>query len=57
MEGTVARAIELARSGACKRIEALRRKLKKEGYSMINEHLSGPSLQKQLNAAMNAALN
>jgi hypothetical protein len=55
-DGTIARAFELARSGSYVSLEAVRKQLKKEGYSMINEHLAGPSFQKQLNAALKAAL-
>jgi hypothetical protein len=43
--GTVARALQLARSGSCVFLEVLRKKLKKEGYALIIDHLNGPSLK------------
>jgi len=46
--GTVVRAFELARSGACHSVEDIRRQLKSEGYSSYQEHLSGKLIKKQL---------
>lgn len=47
-DGTVLRAFELAREGTCKSISDIRRKLKAEGYSAIDDHFSGPTMKKQL---------
>jgi len=51
-DGIVLRAFELARSGRCVDLTDLRRELKKEGYSAIEEHLAGPTIKKQLSAAI-----
>lgn len=50
--GAVARAFELARGGACRSVEDIRRHLKLEGYSSYQEHLSGALIKKQLIAIM-----
>ena len=52
MNGTVARAFELARTGTCRNVGDIRAQLKKEGYSQIDDHLAGSSLKKQLTAAI-----
>lgn len=44
--GTVERAFELAPESAT--LEELRQKLKREGYSQVEEHLSGGSLRSDL---------
>jgi hypothetical protein len=54
-EGTVARAFEIARAGACKSLDDIRRQLKREGYSAIDEHFSGPTIKKQLAALIQSA--
>jgi hypothetical protein len=51
----IARAFELARSGICKDIDDLGRKLAREGYSGVTAHLSGRSLRRQLNDAIKAS--
>jgi hypothetical protein len=45
-KGIVERAFELA--PGCENIEAVRSALKREGYSNIDAHLSGPSLRADL---------
>ncbi len=51
-KGTAERAFELANDGSCSTIELIRRRLKAEGYSSIAEHISGPEIVRQLNAAL-----
>ena len=46
--GTVERAFQLARSGTCYDIDDIRRQLEKEGYPGVPQHLSGPTIRKQL---------
>ncbi len=53
--GTVERAFELAREGACHNVGDIRQQLKIEGYSSYEEHLAGVSIKKQLLALMKAA--
>jgi hypothetical protein len=53
-EGTVSRAFELAKSGTCKNINDIRRRLKQEGYSAIDEHFSGPTMKRQLTILLKA---
>ena len=47
------RAFELARSGECADVAAIRDRLRKEGHSL--HHLTGPSLLKQLRELCQAA--
>lgn len=49
-EGIISRAFALAKSGTCKSVEDIRRRLKQEGYTAIDEHFSGPTMKKQLAA-------
>jgi hypothetical protein len=44
--GTVERAFQLAPE--CSSIDEIRRKLKREGYSAVDEHLQGSSVQVDL---------
>jgi len=44
----IERAFELARSGECKDILDLERRLKRDGYASVSQHLGAPSLRKQL---------
>lgn len=53
--GTVERAFELARGGACHNVSDIRHQLKAEGYSSYEEHLAGLSIKKQLLALMKPA--
>ncbi len=50
--GTVQRAFEIAKGGHCRTMEDLRQQLKRERYSNIGEHLSGPSIKRQLMTLM-----
>ncbi len=53
--GTVERAFELAKSGACHNVGDIRQRLKQEGFSSYEEHLAGVSIKKQLLALMKPA--
>jgi hypothetical protein len=46
--GTVERAFQLARSGRFSRLDDLRRALRHEGHESIEQHLSGPSIRRDL---------
>ena len=52
---TLERAFELARSGVCANNTDIRRRLKKEGYALVGEHLSAPSVKRQLRDLRNEA--
>jgi hypothetical protein len=45
---TVERAYQLARSGSCRSIEDIRRKLSAERYDSVQAHLSGASIKRDL---------
>ena len=47
-DGTIERAFEIARSGTCRNVEDIRKRLKREGYSDARSHLDGPAIRKQL---------
>ena len=49
------RAFELARDGRCRSMDDIRRKLKAERYDAVDGHLAGPTIGKQLKAAIKAA--
>jgi tRNA G26 N,N-dimethylase Trm1 len=49
--GTVERAFQLAPE--CTSIEEIRRKLKREGHSAVDEHLQGSSVQTDLKKLLN----
>jgi hypothetical protein len=51
-KSTLERALELARQSTCRSVEEIRRTLKTEGYSNIEQHLAGASIKKQLTAAI-----
>jgi len=51
-KSTLERALELARQSNCRTVEEIRRSLKSEGYSNIEQHLVGASIKKKLNAAI-----
>ena len=42
------RAFELARSGSCANTGEIKQRLKKEGFGQVEEHLSPPSISRQL---------
>jgi hypothetical protein len=52
---TVERAYELARSGSCRTIEDIRRRLTAERYDSVQAHLSGASIKRDLIALCKAA--
>lgn len=46
--GTVQRAFELARTGGYASVAEIRAQLIKERFTSVNEHLTGPSLRRDL---------
>ncbi|GAA3697187.1 hypothetical protein GCM10022268_04570 [Sphingomonas cynarae] len=50
--GTIERAFQLARSGACHSVEEIRVQLSAERHDRIHEHLGGISIQRQLKALL-----
>ncbi len=54
---TVERAFNIARSGKVRTISELRKVLRDEGHAAALQHTDGPSIQKQLRAAMAQALS
>ena len=55
MQGTIARALEIARSGECKTLREMEIRLTKEGYENAAGHLNGQTIRKQLYKAMREA--
>lgn len=51
----VERAFELAREGECKDLPELERRLKREGYSAVSQHLAGRSIRSQINQLLRHA--
>ncbi len=49
---TVERAFEIARSGECRTIEAIKRVLNQESYAQVELHLGGALIKKQSRQAM-----
>lgn len=49
------RAFVIARSGECKNMVELERRLKTEDFSSVSEHLSARSLRRQLQSIMKAS--
>jgi hypothetical protein len=50
--GTVERAFQLAREGACRSVSDIRERLTAEGYEGVFSHLNGMSIRRQLTAAL-----
>jgi hypothetical protein len=48
---TIERAFELARSGSCRTIEEIVRRLKQEHMDKVDAHLGGASIRKELRQA------
>lgn len=55
MASTIERALELARSGEYASIVEIERRLQREGYENIMEHLNGAFIRGQLLEAMNGS--
>ena len=53
-KSTLERALELARQSDCRTVDEIRRALKVEGYSNIDQHLAGLSIKRQLSALIAA---
>jgi hypothetical protein len=53
---TIERAYQLARSGNCRTIDDIRRKLTAERYESVQAHLSGASIKRDLIALCKAAV-
>ena len=53
---TVERAYQLARSGDCRTIDDIRRRLTGERYESVQAHLSGASIKRDLIALCKAAV-
>lgn len=51
----IARAYQLARSGEFSKVEHIERKLTREGYTAVADHLSGKLVRRELNEMMRAA--
>jgi hypothetical protein len=49
----IERALELARTGAVRTVDDIRRTLKKEGYENVDGHLTSHNFKKQLRATIN----
>jgi hypothetical protein len=54
---TVERAYELAQSGECAGVDAIRRRLSREGYTDAPQQLSAPTLRRSLTKLCLAAQN
>ncbi|WP_171007644.1 hypothetical protein [Sphingomonas sp. 3P27F8] len=52
MTTTIERALELAREGVCLSAEDIRRRLGREGYEGVHQHLAGQSIIRQLRAEL-----
>jgi hypothetical protein len=50
--GVVERAFEIAREGRLANVKQILRVLQKEGYENTNQHLAGPTIARQLKAAI-----
>lgn len=49
------RAFQLARSGSCTNVQEIRQQLRREGFTAVESHLSGPSVAKQLRGLIKAS--
>lgn len=50
----IARAFELAKSGTCEDISAIRRQLSREGHLKVTAHFEGLAIKRQLRALIKA---
>jgi hypothetical protein len=55
MLGTIERAFELAKNGTCADFGDIRRRLMREGFDDVHEHLSGAEIKRQLITTIKAA--
>lgn len=53
--GTIERAYELARSGICRSVEEINKRLSKEGFDSPQAHLAGRGIRRELTALMRAS--
>ena len=53
--GVVERAFELARTGRCRTVDEIRKRLARESYVAVDAHLAGASIRRQLKALMRDA--
>ena len=53
--GVVERAFELARTGGCRTVDEIRKRLARESYLAVDAHLAGASIRRQLKALMRDA--
>lgn len=53
--GTVIRAFELARSGACETVQEIEKTLIREDYEDVLAHLTGPLIRSQLRGEISRA--
>ncbi len=51
----IERAYQLARTGEFAKVEHIERKLTREGYTAVADHLSGKLMRRELNEMMRAA--
>ena len=51
----IERAYQLARTGEFAKVEHIERRLTREGYTSVADHLSGRMMRRELNAMMRAA--
>jgi hypothetical protein len=51
----IERAYQLAKSGDCESLDEVKARLRKEGYSGVEQHLSAPMLSRTLRAMCAAA--
>ena len=49
-ETIIERAFQIARSGECRNVQEVRRRLSREGYEAADAHLSGKLIREQLAA-------
>ncbi|RYF24050.1 MAG: hypothetical protein EOO77_00960 [Oxalobacteraceae bacterium] len=47
---TLERAFEIARAGNARTVTDIRKQLNREGYELVQSHLNGSTVQKQLRA-------
>ena len=52
--GIIQRAFEMAREGSLENVHEIQQALKKEGYESTAQHLAGPTITRQLKAAIAA---